>query len=78
MQSNSKKSSVNETRNIRSRTPVISNEPASLAAAGFGAKTVCSVEMLKQWYRKIWDGHYCPETAGHISKFLRDVTLKEF
>jgi hypothetical protein len=50
MQSNSKKSSVNETRKIRSRTPSISNEPASLTTAGFRAKAVCSVEMLKQFY----------------------------
>ena len=48
MQSSSKKSSVNETRKIRSRTPLINNEPESLAATGVGA--VCSVEMLKQFY----------------------------
>jgi hypothetical protein len=50
MQSSSKKSSVNETRKIRSRTPLISHEPVPLADAGSSARAVCSVDMLKQFY----------------------------
>jgi hypothetical protein len=50
MQSSSKKSSVNETRKIRSRTPLISHKAESLAATGPDANLVCSAEMLKQFY----------------------------
>ena len=49
MQSNSKKSSVNETRKIRSRTPLINNELEARAPSGCGAKAVCSMERLKEF-----------------------------
>jgi hypothetical protein len=49
MQSSSKKSSVNETRKIRSRIPLVIHEPGSLAALAAGATAVSSVEMLKQF-----------------------------
>ena len=48
MQSNSKKSRVNETRKIRSRTPLPGNKYEPPAVAEMGVESVSSVEMLKQ------------------------------
>lgn len=62
MQSSSKKSSVNETRKIRSRTLLpANNKSESLVRARLGARAVDSVEMLKEFSLSISDLEIIPQ-----------------